>query len=255
MPASIPDPDAAPTKQPPAPVTAPALATDSMAMDPASLPPAATPQRLLQLRSLQIDDLPTALELDQACFGGMWSAAGYQREIESPNSDLLGLFATDGSVSPSAPPSPIAPAPTESSVLPLPPWPDTPAVNLGWDLIGVGCVWAILEEAHLTLLGIHPDYRRQGLGNYLLCQLLRSAQQRGLERATLEVRRTNQAAIALYKNFGFQRAGCRRNYYPDDEDALILWRNHLHRPAFQADIAQQEDLSARRLGQYAWQPR
>jgi ribosomal-protein-alanine N-acetyltransferase len=100
-------------------------------------------------------------------------------------------------------------------------------------LIGIGCYWAILEEAHITLLGIVPEYQRQGLGQALLYALLRSAHQRGLERATLEVRISNQSALTLYQKFGFREAGRRKRYYQNTgEDALVLWRGGLQSPDF-----------------------
>ncbi len=144
----------------------------------------------LSLCQLEPEQLAAAVELDRKCLGGLWSEAGYQREMESPNSDLL-LLCTDH--------RPIA----------------------------IGCVWAILEEGHITLLGVDPEFRRQGLGQLLLCFLLRRAYERGLEWATLEVRASNQAALNLYNRLGFQSVGERRGYYPDGENALILWNKGL----------------------------
>ncbi|WP_017741510.1 ribosomal protein S18-alanine N-acetyltransferase [Scytonema hofmannii] len=148
----------------------------------------------LEVRSLTSTDLSAMLDLDRACFGGLWTHQGYQRELDSPNSELLGLF------------SPL-------SVV---------------KLLGMGCFWSILDEAHITILAVHPQYQRRGLGQTLLYSLLRLACDRGLERATLEVRASNSAAIALYQKFGFQTAGLRRRYYKDNnEDALILWLGNL----------------------------
>lgn len=152
--------------------------------------------------------MPAAVALDVLCLGGFWTAAGYQRELDSPNSDLIAL---------SLPPSV------------LPPDPD----DLTQGMIGLGCLWAIAEEAHITTLAVHPHYRRQGLGQMLLITLLAQARHRHLEWATLEVRRSNQAAIALYQQIGFEPLGERRKYYPDGEDALILWLKGLHKPDFQ----------------------
>lgn len=104
-------------------------------------------------------------------------------------------------------------------------------------LIGIGCLWSILEEAHITILAIHPDYQGQGFGQALLYALLKSAYQRKLEWATLEVRSSNLTAISLYQKFGFQEAGRRRGYYQESgEDALILWRGGLQKPEFEQDL-------------------
>ena len=153
----------------------------------------------LKIQSLTTDNLTELLELDKACFDGLWTMEGYLRELESPNSHFLGLF-----------------SPFNHS-----------------ELLGMGCFWSILEEAHITILAVHPQYHGQGLGKALLYSLLRTATDLGLERATLEVRDSNLVAISLYEKFGFKTAGKRRGYYKDNnEDALILWLSELQQPHF-----------------------
>lgn len=174
---------------------------------------------LLELKLITPQMLNAVLELDQLCFGGLWTLEGYQRELDSPNSELIGLFA-----------SPAPPAP----------------------LLGMGCFWAILEEAHITILAVHPDYRHQGLGQALLVALLETACDRALERATLEVRASNSAAVSLYQKFGFKIAGRRRRYYPDDEDALILWCGGLQYPEFLQSLATWRQLVCDRLTAAGW---
>jgi len=173
----------------------------------------------LEIQLLKIEHLSALLELDQACFGGLWTMEGYQRELDSPNSDLLGLF-----------------SPVSSSTL-----------------LGMGCFWSILEEAHITILAVHPQYHRQGLGQALLYSLIKTACDRGLERATLEVRASNLGAISLYQKFGFQTAGRRKRYYQDnDEDALILWLPDLQYPKFQSTLAQWHSIVCDRLDKSSW---
>lgn len=154
---------------------------------------------------LQTEQLDDIVALDQQCFGGLWTREGYQRELLSPNSYLLGLK---------------IPVNSQDTTFPL--------SQESSRLIGIGCFWAILEEAHITILGIHPDYRGKGLGRLLLQELLAEAVRWGLERATLEVRESNVGAIALYQKFGFKIAGNRKKYYANPpEDALILWRSDM----------------------------
>lgn len=97
-------------------------------------------------------------------------------------------------------------------------------------LLGVGCLWAILEEAHITTLAIEPSYQRQKLGSLMLSQLLLAGHRRGLHHATLEVRASNQQALRLYQKFDFKEAGQRPRYYSDGENARILWRSGLQQP-------------------------
>lgn len=160
----------------------------------------------IHLHAAHLEHLPQIAELDQVCLGGLWTVEGYKRELESPNSSLIALSIPD---------------------------------NLKSEkIIGYGCFWAILEEAHITLIAIHPDYQGRGLGQLLLYALLKDAVERQLERATLEVRASNQVALSLYQKFGFKIAGRRKKYYQQTgEDALILWRGDLHKPEFKEQLA------------------
>jgi ribosomal-protein-alanine N-acetyltransferase len=73
-------------------------------------------------------------------------------------------------------------------------------------------------------IAVDPDLRRRGIGSALLAELYARAGDASAQ-FTLEVRRSNQAAIELYQRDGFRIAGLRRRYYQDNgEDALIMWR-------------------------------
>jgi ribosomal-protein-alanine N-acetyltransferase len=81
----------------------------------------------------------------------------------------------------------------------------------------------IVDEAHIGSLAVHPDYRRLGIARALLVRSLAAAAGRGATQATLEVRRSNLAAQALYRRFGFEVVGMRPRYYRDNqEDALLM---------------------------------
>lgn len=93
------------------------------------------------------------------------------------------------------------------------------------ELIGYAGLWAILEEGHITNVAVHPAHQNKGLGTLLLSTLIETAESQGLTAFTLEVRPSNESALALYAKFGFRIEGRRTNYYEDNgEDALILWR-------------------------------
>ncbi|MBM0740309.1 ribosomal protein S18-alanine N-acetyltransferase [Phormidium sp. CLA17] len=202
--------------------------------------------RSLQVKALTPQDLTAAVDLDRRCLGGLWNLDGYQREIHSPNSDLLVLQRSEKTEEEKSKGQRAkGEGNTRHSTLDTP---HSPA------LLAIGCSWAILEEAHITLLAVDLDYQRQGLGQALLYCLLKAAHNRGLERATLEVRVSNQAAIALYENFGFQTAGRRKRYYAETgEDALVLWRGGLHHPHFPQTLANWQLAASDRLGRSGWQ--
>lgn len=80
-------------------------------------------------------------------------------------------------------------------------------------------------EAHVLNLAVDPQLRRSGLGRYLLEHLLDTARTALSTIVLLEVRRSNKAALGLYREYGFQRIGVRKNYYPgleQQEDAFVL---------------------------------
>ena len=78
-------------------------------------------------------------------------------------------------------------------------------------------------EGQITNVAVHPSYRRCGYGRAVTEALLQSAQERGLEQVALEVRASNQPAIALYQAFGFEVLGTRKRFYRQPtEDALVM---------------------------------
>jgi len=130
--------------------------------------------------------LQACLELDQLCFGGLWSDQHWRSELADPQRPGLGLW-------------------------------------LQHRLVAMACAWLVVDELHITLVAVDPARRRQGLARQLLRGLLRQGRQLGATRATLEVGSGNPAALGLYRALGFHTAGVRRAYYSSGEDALIQW--------------------------------
>jgi ribosomal-protein-alanine N-acetyltransferase len=93
------------------------------------------------------------------------------------------------------------------------------------------CVcWLIFDELHINTLAVAPAARRGGLATALLRHVMAESAGEGARSATLEVRASNSAALALYTGLGFKVAGRRPRYYTHpEEDALILWREGLER--------------------------
>ncbi len=91
------------------------------------------------------------------------------------------------------------------------------------------CVcWLIFDELHINTLAVSPVARRQGVASRLLRDVMAEAVAGGASKATLEVRASNSAALALYERLGFQVAARRPRYYTlPEEDALILWKEGL----------------------------
>lgn len=161
----------------------------------------------VKITPISVDEIDPIVTLDRLCFGGLWSIDSYRRELTNENSHFLGVTA------------------------PLDLAPETNGI------IGFGCFWAILDEAHITLLGVHPEYQGQGLGQLLLCSLLDRAREIEMARATLEVRDSNLGALHIYEKYGFQIVGRRKKYYQDTgEDGVIMWRGGLQHPYFPQEV-------------------
>jgi ribosomal-protein-alanine N-acetyltransferase len=95
-------------------------------------------------------------------------------------------------------------------------------------LVGYAGMWIILDEAHITTIAVDPRYRGQHIGERLLVGLIDAAVDRGARWMTLEVRRSNVTAQALYKKYGFREIGTRKGYYSDNrEDAIVMWTGNL----------------------------
>ena len=96
------------------------------------------------------------------------------------------------------------------------------------NLIGYAVMMQGVDEAELLDIGIASTYQRQGWGRQLLQAMLAKAILIGRRRIVLEVRTSNEAAIALYRSVGFVEIGLRRGYYPVEnggrEDAILMGR-------------------------------
>lgn len=230
----------------------------------------------LSCRTPNHNDVDALVALDQRALGGLWSAEAYRREVDSPNSRLLMLVhdpqasQTEGAILSIAS---MAEASIDQSKSkgsnPVDSVACTTAIRSADRtgaaapiLLGLGCYWAILDEAHITVLAVDPRYQRRGLGQWLLVNLLMDACEYQtpdptdpltLTRATLEVRPSNSRALVLYETFGFEPLGRRRHYYSDGEDALILWQNSLKSPDFRDHLSQRYDVAHQRLRQQGWQ--
>jgi len=139
-------------------------------------------------RILSDAELDEIVAIEKATFSSPWTRPMYLRELENP--DVSYLYA-----------------------LRLP------------RIAGFCSFWLVLDELHINNLAVRAEYQGQGFGTALLRHVLDVGADRGAARATLEVRKSNAAAIRLYERLGFEIAATRPNYYVSPpEDALILWR-------------------------------
>jgi ribosomal-protein-alanine N-acetyltransferase len=144
------------------------------------------------LRPMQVTDVPAVMAVERQVYAQPWSDSGYIYELTANElARYQALTARAG--------------------------------NRSALLIGYAGHWLIADEAHVSTIVVAPSWRRLGLGQLLMLDLLLRAHDRGACLATLEVRRSNRPAQALYLGLGFEVVGERPHYYADNrEDALIM---------------------------------
>jgi [ribosomal protein S18]-alanine N-acetyltransferase len=95
-------------------------------------------------------------------------------------------------------------------------------------VVAYGGMWLMLDEAHITNIAVHPEFRGIGLGDVIMEDIIKMAAEGGVHSMTLEVRVNNIAAINLYRKFGFEDIAIRKGYYQDTgEDAIIMWKYNI----------------------------
>jgi ribosomal-protein-alanine N-acetyltransferase len=99
-------------------------------------------------------------------------------------------------------------------------------------IVGYGGLLVIEEDAHITTLAVAPDMRGKRLGVKLMLALVDTALDNLARHLTLEVRASNVQAQGLYRRFGFDPVGRRKNYYVD-EDALVMWATDIDTSEYQ----------------------
>jgi ribosomal-protein-alanine N-acetyltransferase len=98
------------------------------------------------------------------------------------------------------------------------------AARVGTAVVGYAGLMLVPDDGHVTTIAVDPAWHGRGIGTRLLHTLARAGVERGAKHLTLEVRVGNEAALALYRGFGFAPAGIRKGYYQETgEDAIVMW--------------------------------
>jgi ribosomal-protein-alanine N-acetyltransferase len=182
------------------------------------------------IEPMQAEDVPEVSEVERQCFTNPWPQSAYRRELRNgQNNSYIVLRRADEALSESS-----EGAGEARGRIGLLPFRRRTVVQQRADpIIGFAGMWVVMDEAHITTIGVLPEHRGQGLGELLLVTLFSDAMRRGAEWVTLEVRVSNDSAQALYQKYGFTRQGVRRRYYSDNgEDAYIMWSPPLREPEY-----------------------
>jgi len=113
--------------------------------------------------------------------------------------------------------------------------------NTDDEILGFAGVWFSVDEAHLSNIAVHDDFKGKGVGERLLIAVIDLAVSMNSRFVTLEVRTSNEAAKCLYRKYDFIEVGLRPGYYMDNkEDALLMTVDMIHSPEYQYRLAERK---------------
>lgn len=148
------------------------------------------PRVRVDIRRLTLADLTDIERIEKRVYPTPWSRSMFAGELAKPASVCLGAFDELGR------------------------------------LVGYLIVSRYVDAWHIMNVAVDLDLRRAGIGSRLLAELFELTARDSERGYTLEVRVSNEAAVALYERFGFGKSGVRRGYYTDNrEDALVMWKD------------------------------
>jgi ribosomal-protein-alanine N-acetyltransferase len=141
----------------------------------------------LRIRPFSSADLDRVCQIEESVFSMPWSRESFETELADDGISFSWVAEADGR------------------------------------LVAYFVAWLVEDELHIGNIAVDPTHRRRGIGRALLSYCLTRAVERGIVRATLEVRSSNLAAIELYEEGGFEPVAIRRCYYSDNgEDAIVM---------------------------------
>ena len=187
------------------------------------------------VEQMTMADVPRVVEIEKLSYPATWPPSAYRKELQDNRWAHYIVLRDKTVIEPQEHitqepergrrPFPLSLLPSRSVV--------TIAAPNQASIIGFAGLWLMVDEAHITTIAIHPDYRGKGLGELELVSLIDISNQIGAKWVTLEVRVSNYVAQNLYRKYGFREAGMRHRYYSDNqEDALIMWTEELSSPSY-----------------------
>ncbi len=101
-------------------------------------------------------------------------------------------------------------------------WARLVVIEHAGEVVAYANYWCVADEIEVIQVATHPGHQRRGHGRRALVHALDDARASGAQRALLEVRPSNVAAVTLYESLGFVEVNRRERYYDDGEDALVM---------------------------------
>lgn len=139
----------------------------------------------ITIRPMDISDLELIKDYLQTDFDDFWNVNILKQELENPNSEYFVALENN-------------------------------------EIVGFAGIWISVDDIHITNIVTKKDKRNHGIGSRLLEHLITVSCKKHLSSLTLEVNENNIPAIKLYEKYQFQKIGLRKNYYRQNENAIIM---------------------------------
>ena len=140
---------------------------------------------MTEIKKISENDIEVIALLETEIFPDPWSAKSVRETHENKNTLILGAYQEDR-------------------------------------LIGYVIFYWVLDEGEIVRIAVAPTCRRQGAAEQLMASLLDFCMGKGIEKILLDVRVSNEAAIAFYRKFGFAEDGIRKNFYDNPKEHALL---------------------------------
>lgn len=176
----------------------------------------------LTLRYMLTPDIPTVVVIDRMSFEPAWSARSYAHEINESNYSHMCVLEQTREVKPNG----------FRRLL------RASAPSMETEIVGYGGLWNIADEAHISTIATHPQYRGRGWGELMLAGMIRKALVLRTSYVVLEVRVSNVIAQNLYHKYGFKIVDTKAHYYSNNGEDAYDMRLYLTGEGSETMIAQ-----------------
>ena len=197
---------------------------------------------------MTMSDVPRVVEIERQAYPSTWPPSAYRKELQDNRWAHYIVVRDKHILEEHTVTSQEAEKTRKSRLFPLSLLANRPVAQDLASIVGFAGLWLMVDEAHVTTIALHPDYRGRGLGELLLVSLIDISYDIGAKWVTLEVRISNYTAQNLYRKYGFREAGLRHRYYSDNqEDALIMWTDEINSPSYRQKFLELKALLMKKL--------
>jgi ribosomal-protein-alanine N-acetyltransferase len=188
-------------------------------------------------------DIAAVMQIEQEAFSAPWSARAYDYELQYNEMAHYFVVRSHPAAGASGQTRNTTPASWWQRLVRREKDVSVPTTVGQNHILGYGGFWLMVDEAHISTIAAHRDWRRRGIGELLLASMIDAGAEIGAHMITLEVRLSNVNAQSLYRKYGFEVTGRRKGYYSDNgEDALIMSTPTVTTAEFQSRM---QDLKSR----------